>query len=74
MSYVKRVFKTVLKAQTIDFKEDLQEVYDTVFIDSQGISATDFEIGSSQKEALFNEGVKQTEAYLKERTNAIVAR
>lgn len=63
--YVSRVFRTVLKAQTIDFMESQTQVDDTVFISNLGISATDFGLDDDDKTNLFNEGEKETTKYLK---------
>ncbi|MEL6866162.1 MAG: patatin-like phospholipase family protein [Bacteroidota bacterium] len=71
--YVKNTFETLLNAQVIDFERDVQEQKRTVVIDDFGIPATDFELGDSDKDKLFNSGVKYTTAFLAKHLKSVPA-
>lgn len=65
VKYIEVLFNTILKAQKVDFHRNEQEVEVTVFIDTHGISATQFSLSDEQKELLFSAGKKATDNYLK---------
>ncbi len=64
LKYVEVLFKTVLNAQKIDFMENQEQVDKTVFIDTHGISPTDFKLDDEKKARLFKAGHDATYAYL----------
>ena len=62
--YVESVFSAVLKAQKISFRHNQQAVDITVFIDTKGVSPTDFKLSADKKEALFESGMSATRSYI----------
>lgn len=66
MKYVERLLTTVMQIQTLDFLSNSDQVKASVFIDSLGISPTNFKLTDEEKNNLFNEGKKSIFAYLKQ--------
>lgn len=64
-SYIESVFQALLTAQKIDFQENLDEVARTVFIDTHGISPTQFKLTKDQKTLLYNAGKEATLKYIR---------
>ncbi|WP_107040370.1 patatin-like phospholipase family protein [Brumimicrobium mesophilum] len=64
LGYIEHLFQAMLKAQEIDFLENIDEKSITVIIDDFGISATNFKIDDQQKIDLFNSGKNSTIAHL----------
>lgn len=67
--YVEVLFKSVMNAQKIDFHENEKQVDRTVFINTHGISATDFKLDDKKKQTLFQSGHDATHDYLNKKTN-----
>lgn len=65
MKYVESVFHSLLNAQKVNFNANTSEVKKTVFIDTHGISATEFKLTDDQKTLLYNAGKEATKEYLK---------
>ena len=63
LEYVKIIFETLLDAQSIDFNNDPEQKRRSAIIDDLGISATNFNLTTEQEEALYQSGIKCTEAY-----------
>lgn len=64
VKYIEVLFRTILKAQKVDFHKNQQEVNVTVFIDPHDISATDFSLTEDQKTLLYTSGKEATKKYL----------
>lgn len=62
--YVKDLFDTLMDSQNINFKNDPADKNRTVLIDNLGISATNFGLTDTQKQDLYNSGVKYTTDFL----------
>ena len=65
MKYVSSIFQALLNAQKISFHENAHQVKRTVFIETHGISPTEFKLDDKQKKLLFNAGKEATLEYLK---------
>jgi len=64
MKYIERLLTTVMQRQAIDFLSNSDQVKASVFIDSLGISSTNFKLTNDEKTKLFNEGKKSVISYL----------
>ena len=64
MKYIERLLTTVMQRQAIDFLSNSDQVKASVFIDSLGISSTNFKLTNDEKTKLFNEGKKSVLSYL----------
>lgn len=62
--YVKRLFKTLLKGQDVDFFKNYQESTHTIILSNLGVSTTNFAITDQQKQALYQSAKFATEKYL----------
>lgn len=62
--YVKRLFKTLMKGQDVDYFRNFHKKSNTILLDNLGISTTNFSITDQQKEALFQHAKFATESYL----------
>lgn len=65
VGYVKSLFKAILSSQKLDFFKDDEQVAVTVFLDTLGLSSTDFHLTDENKAALFEEGKRATHDYIK---------
>lgn len=63
IKYVERLLTTVAQFQTLDFLSNLKQVKASIFIDSLGISSTNFKLTEDEKINLFNEGSKSVVNY-----------
>ena len=66
VSYTEQTFATLLDSQVDDLCAAPSDVRRSVFINPLGIKATDFDLTLEQKCALAREGVKATDAYLRQ--------
>lgn len=66
--YVKNTFETLMASQGIDTHRDPANMERSVVINDLQISATDFDITKEQQQALYQQGVLATTAFL-EKTN-----
>ena len=64
MKYIDHLLTAVMQKQTIDFLSNSDQVKSSVFIDSLGISSTNFKLTNDEKTKLFNEGKKSVLSYL----------
>jgi NTE family protein len=64
IDYISTVVETMLDAQVINFKHDVEDLARSIIIDNLGISPTNFKLSDAQKTDLFNSGVKYTTEYL----------
>ena len=64
MKYIERLLTTVMQRQAIDFLSNSDQVKASVFINSLGISSTNFKLTNDEKTKLFNEGKKSVLSYL----------
>lgn len=63
VKYVEAMFSALLKAQKIDFHQNSDQVAATVFIDTHGISSTDFKLSAEHKTLLYESGMEATKNY-----------
>lgn len=64
INYIKILFDTLMDAQNINTKTDLEEESRTITIDDFGISPTNFKISDEDKNKLFISGKNYTNNYL----------
>lgn len=64
VSYVKYTFETLLSAQNINTHRDPDNLKRSVIINDLGIGATNFNLTKDQQQALFDQGVAATNAFL----------
>ena len=64
MKYIERLLTTVMQSQAINFLSNSDQVKASVFINSLGISSTNFKLTNEEKTKLFNEGKKSVLSYL----------
>lgn len=64
MKYIDHLLTAVMQKQTTDFLSNSDQVKSSVFIDSLGISSTNFKLTNDEKTKLFNEGKKSVLSYL----------
>jgi NTE family protein len=64
IKYMERLLTTIMQVQTLDFLAISDQVKASVFIDSLGISPTNFKLNDEEKENLFNEGKASTLKYI----------
>lgn len=63
-SYVKITFETLLSAQNINTHRDPDNLKRSVLINDLGIGATDFTLTKDQQQALYDQGMAATNAFL----------
>ena len=64
VEFAKHLYESVLMVQTDFYQRSEADRHRTVVIDDLGIRATDFAISREQKQALLDNGIRATEAYL----------
>ncbi|MCH2224750.1 MAG: patatin-like phospholipase family protein [Crocinitomicaceae bacterium] len=64
--YVKALFTTLMSTQNADLQRDPENLSRTIKINDHGISATNFEITTTEKDLLFNSGKAAVLAHFKE--------
>lgn len=72
LDYIKIVFGTIMDAQVVNFEEDVEQKRRTAIIDNLGISATNFDLTEEQENALYQSGLKYTEAYIKANISELI--
>lgn len=71
--YVKRLFKTLLKGQDVDFFKNYQNTTHTIILSNLGISTTNFSITAAQKQALYQSAKFATENFLNQNNEFLLS-
>lgn len=70
VSFVKGLFETIVDGQQpVDFRRDSIAERQSIKIDDEGISATDFDITPAQKKQLYDNGYRATRRYLEQHSS-----